>query len=205
MVKIILILLIISSISSAQNKSNNELFSGQQTKQDKNHFLIKDSNIVKRNQDSVKKKYTNNLDNYESRFSAGIGFTYETNRKNDRACFLFSFYSYFNMRFITKYLYLGLGTDIKPARSYEKITTVMINVIPTISINLFKNKISVFAGGGLCLYAFQIIGSILSFRAEYNIYNVAALGFDIKRPNFGDQEFRDSILLLNHIYLAVKL
>jgi hypothetical protein len=162
-----------------------------------NKLLIRDmkmKNYLSSNNDS---------DYYKSRITSGIGFISLSN-SNTPARFLFSLYAYINMEFIDKCFYLGLGTDIFPEPKYASIITKTINLIPTIGINLFKNKISVFCGGGLCFYASVITGSILVFKADYNLNDKISFGIDIKYPNFGDQEFSHQTLLLNHINFSFK-
>ena len=198
----LLVIILTTSLSSAQNILHNELLSGQQTKQDKNHFLIKDSNIVKRNQDTTKKKFANDLDNYESRFSTGIGILYVS---GDLYPFntLFSSSLHINLHPITKYLYFALGADIYiPSDPSLEVVHILINIMPSFRLNFFRNKFSIFFGAGICGTTL-IIGSIISFRAEYNVHEILSLGFEIKHPNFGEN-YKNRSFLMNHFYLAFK-
>lgn len=145
----------------------------------------------------------NDSDYYKSRITSGIGFISLSN-SNAPVRFLFSLYAYINMEFIAKCFYLGLGTDIFPEPKHALTTRKTINLIPTIGINLFKNKISLFVGEGLCIYASLLTGSIFLFRADYNLNDKISFGIEIKYPYFGDQELRDQTLLLNHINFSFK-
>ena len=172
----ILLFILSAALSSAQNKSDNELFSGQQTKQDKNHFLIKDSNIVKRNQDSTKNKI--NDDTFD-KFSVGVGFsTYDFLK-------IYALSLKFIQHFTQGIYFLG-------GINFYKTNLNRVNVIPFNSyllsmgyLHRFKSlRLDGFLGAGLLLYDNTYFVPTAVLRLDFQASKRIFIGceVDIKVP-----------------------
>lgn len=143
----------------------------------------------------------NDSDIYKSNISAGIGYVY-----------LFNSYApirpmlslYYYSKFIIRNLYLGIGTDIYSEPRFAASTLITINIIPSFSFDIFQKKFLIYIGGGFCIYEFPRVGSIISFRTEYNIYNKISSGLDFKFFDMGETMFSDHTLLLNQIFVSLK-
>jgi hypothetical protein len=208
-IKILLIILVTSSLSIAQNTvslkslKNNAPLNNSLVKDSNNNISKIYFNINYIDSDLSKKKSENNSEDYRSSISAGIGFTHLTKSQN-KTEFLFSLEALLNIKSLTKYFFLGLGTHVfqEPGGGTDTRTTFYI--IPTFGKN-FGNKLSLYFGAGYYIYVFPITGSVISFKADYNISKKFAVGFSIKRPDFGDQEFSNSTLLISHLFISFKL
>lgn len=168
----------------------------------KERTIFMDENSIYNRKNEIIESYPKGQ-NYKSRLSAGLGLTYLTKSPTPHRI-LFSLNTYFNLRFITKYLYLGVGTDVFPEPKYALATRITFYIIPTLGVNIFKEKFSVFIGGGAYLYHISIGGWVISLRSEYNINKLFSVGFEIKHPDFGDQEFSTQSLYLMDFYFAFK-
>jgi len=191
-------------------------------------LLTRDGNIKLMNSDikiykkisgedySLSRIINNNEDlteSYLSRISLGGGLVFFSHYGEGFSGFLFTLDVNISLRSELKYLFLNVGfNSYSDSYQFTRISSPKsIYVIPTFGINLYKGKITVFAGAGAYFWGLfnnildgaPPVGYTFSLKIEYNIHKNISFGYQVQKPVFTGESGLNG-LFLNNFYFSAK-